>query len=196
MGVLPSLLIVYSGVLDGVEAPCASSTVLIDFDEVAIYSTITKALLRAFICSFFSSRSIEDGWHTVVISPRGPYNYDVLEGMTFGNISESFNADFEDGTIGEVWIFESILLGEYGEVMNIQVLAVAERSRPWELLCRCRGSAAAALSSGSVAAVLSSGSATAALWTVQIQMESGGEIQMDSGGDPDGLRRRDLEVKN
>lgn len=66
------------------------------------------------------------------------------------------------------------------------------QSRPRELLCRCRGSAAAALSSGSVAAVLSSGSATAALWTVQIQMESGGEIQMDSGGDPDGLRRRDL----
>ena len=39
----------------------------------------------------------------------GPYNYDVLEGMTFGNISESFNADFEDGTIGEVIIFPFVM---------------------------------------------------------------------------------------
>ncbi|XBI27510.1 hypothetical protein VPH35_051990 [Triticum aestivum] len=57
----------------------------------------------------------------------GSYNYDDLKDMMFDNISESFNADFEDGTIGEVRIFESILHDEYGEVMNIQVLVVAER---------------------------------------------------------------------
>ncbi|XP_044407735.1 uncharacterized protein [Triticum aestivum] len=94
--------------------------------------------------------------------PIGPYNYDVLEGMTFDNIYESFNADFEDGTIGQ-------------------------RCRR-ELLCRCRGSAAVALSSGSVAAALSSGSAAAALWSAQIVRRL---RRSHDGGDPDGLRRRD-----
>ncbi|EMS50801.1 hypothetical protein TRIUR3_00902 [Triticum urartu] len=120
--------------------------------------------------------------------PIGPYNYDVLEGMTFDNIYESFNADFEDGTIGQVWIFESILHGEYGEGMNIEVLVLAERRCRRELLCRCRGSAAVALSSGSVAAALSSGSAAAALWSAQIVRRL---RRSHDGGDPDGLRRRD-----
>ena len=40
---------------------------------------------------------------------EGPYNYDVLEGMTFDNIYESFNADFEDGTIGQVIIFPFVM---------------------------------------------------------------------------------------
>ncbi|KAM3310271.1 hypothetical protein ACQJBY_031140 [Aegilops geniculata] len=33
---------------------------------------------------------------------KGPYYYDDLEEMMFDSISESFNADFEDGSVGEV----------------------------------------------------------------------------------------------
>ncbi|XP_020162463.1 uncharacterized protein [Aegilops tauschii subsp. strangulata] len=33
---------------------------------------------------------------------KGPYYFDDLEEMMFDNISEFFNADFEDGSVGEV----------------------------------------------------------------------------------------------
>jgi hypothetical protein len=35
----------------------------------------------------------------------GPFYYDDLEPMIFDSISESLNADFEDGSVGEVIIF-------------------------------------------------------------------------------------------
>jgi hypothetical protein len=37
----------------------------------------------------------------------GPFYYDDLEPMIFDSISESLNADFEDGSVGEVIVFLS-----------------------------------------------------------------------------------------
>ena len=44
----------------------------------------------------------------------GPYYYDDLEDMMFDSISESFSADFEDGSVEEVIIVLSIMFSLAG----------------------------------------------------------------------------------
>ena len=65
MGVLPSLLIVYSGVLDEVEAPCASSTVGCPVElifgmemvlAVRVFTLLAKLSLRRSSRAFLSPR--------------------------------------------------------------------------------------------------------------------------------------------
>ena len=58
--------------------------------------------LKFFISfTFFVHASVSE----ILMLIPGPFYYDDLEDMMFDSISESFNADFEDGSVGEVIIF-------------------------------------------------------------------------------------------
>ncbi|CAM0875571.1 unnamed protein product [Alopecurus aequalis] len=55
----------------------------------------------------------------------GPYYYDDLEDMMFDSISESFNADFEDGSVGEVAeqfliMHEECLQGNFSSIEKLR----------------------------------------------------------------------------